>query len=148
MLWAIPVVEIPECGFMEFREMSQSQKTSGELWSCEIRGVWEANLLFLQFPVTPWKQKVKETDAGILWHFLFLELIFAVFWAVVRLKQMNYKVYSHRFLQFLESVLHWNVFIFELFHVWCLFTVAIFPKSCFKCSICIFILMPARTWGF
>lgn len=44
----------------------KSQKTSGNLWSHEIRGVWEANLLFLQFPLTPWKQKFKETDVGIL----------------------------------------------------------------------------------
>jgi len=33
----------------------------------------------------------------------FLELIFVVFWAVVRLKQI--KVYGNRFLQFLGNVL-------------------------------------------
>lgn len=34
---------------------------------CEIREVWEADLLFLQFAVTLWKRKCKETDAGVPW---------------------------------------------------------------------------------
>lgn len=36
---------------LEFRDVTKSQKTSGDLWSCEIRGIWEANLLFLQLPI-------------------------------------------------------------------------------------------------
>ena len=97
-----------EGGFLEFRvwDVMKSQKT--KRWFMEL---WDQGSLGSR-PLIPsicsytWKMEVQGNERRGSVTSSFLELIFVVFWAVVRLKQI--KVYGNRFLQFLGNVLRWS----------------------------------------